>query len=263
MTERDGFRLAGVTFAYDGYTAIQDLDISLAPGRFYGLVGPNGCGKTTLLDLLTGSKSPGQGRITFQGRPLSRYRRRDFARQVALVPQDFAIGFAFTVEEVVLMGRHPYIRRFGAPGSEDFDLVNRAMEQIGISHLRDRYVNELSGGEKQRVVVARALAQDTPFLLFDEATSNLDIKYTLQIFKVVRDLVRDNQRTVVAVMHNLNLAGAYSDEIVFMKEGRVAGSGPTSEVLEPGMIREVFAVESRVARDSFSGAPQVSFRYTG
>ncbi|MFP3984163.1 MAG: ABC transporter ATP-binding protein [Desulfurivibrionaceae bacterium] len=261
MTESKGFDLSGVSFAYDGYTALRDLDITLPPGRFYGLVGPNGCGKTTLLDLLTGNKRPQEGRINFRDRDLGQYRRREFAREVSLVPQDFAIGFAFTVEEVVLMGRHPYIRRFGSPGAEDYHMVDRAMEQIGIDHLRGRYVNELSGGEKQRVVVARALAQNTSFLLLDEATSNLDIQYTLQIFNVVRKQVREHKCTVVAVMHNLNLAGAYSDEIVFMKNGRVAGSGPTLQVLEPGMIREVFGVESRVSLDSFSQAPQVSFRY--
>ncbi len=263
MTESDGFALSGVNFAYDGCLAIRDLNLTLPSGGFYGLVGPNGCGKTTLLDLLTGTKQAQTGSLTFRGRPLSRYKRREFAREVALVPQDFIIGFAFTVEEVVLMGRHPYIGRFGSPRIEDFRLVEKAMGQIGITHLKGRYVNELSGGEKQRVVVARALAQDTPFLLFDEATSNLDIRYTLQIFQVVRKLVRKGKCTVVATMHNLNLAGAYSDGMVFMQNGRVVGAGPTAEVLEPEMIRQVFGVESRMGHDDFSGVPQVFFRYAG
>ena len=261
MTITSGFGLAGVSFAYGDTPALVGLDISLQPGRFYGIVGPNGCGKTTFLDLLTGTKSPDQGSVTFMDRPVAEYRRRDLARLVALVPQDFGIDFAFTVQEVVLMGRHPHIGRFASPGTEDWQQVDAAMEAIGISHFKDRFVNELSGGEKQRVVVARALAQHTPYLLFDEATSSLDVQYTMQIFNVARRLVQEEGRTVIAVIHNLNLAAAYCDELIFMQKGHVAASGPTDAVLDPALIRQVFGVESRVAFDAFSNTQQISFRY--
>lgn len=257
----NGYRVSDAAFAYDGIPALQDLEIDLPPGVFYGLVGPNGCGKTTFLDLLVGNKKPDAGTVFFNATELSRFRRRDLARRVALVPQDFAIGFPFTVEEIVLMGRHPYINRFASPAPRDWQLVEDAMTAIGISQYRTRHVNELSGGEKQRVVVARALAQDTPVLLFDEATSNLDVKYTLQIFNLARTLVKKQGRTVIAVMHNLNLAAAYCDEILFMKNGRILQHGPVSEVMEPGIIAEVFGVESEVRIDPFNHAPQVSFRY--
>ena len=261
MTSTSGFALTGVSFAYGETPALADLDISLKPGKFYGIVGPNGCGKTTFLDLLTGGKTPDQGSVTFMDRPVAEYRRRDLARLVALVPQDFAIDFAFTVQEVVLMGRHPHIGRFASPGAEDWRQVDAAMAAIGISHFKDRFVNELSGGEKQRVVVARSLAQHTPYLLFDEATSSLDVQYTMQIFNVARRLVREEGRTVIAVIHNLNLAAAYCDEIIFMQGGKVAACGPTDAVLESAMIKKVFGVESRVAFDAFSNTRQISFRY--
>jgi len=190
MSAKSGFGLTGVSFAYGETRALADLTISLAPGKFYGIVGPNGCGKTTFLDLLTGTKSPEQGSVTFMDRPVADYRRRDLARLVALVPQDFGIDFAFTVQEVVLMGRHPHIGRFASPAAEDWRQVDSAMAAIGITHFKDRFVNELSGGEKQRVVVARALAQQTPYLLFDEATSSLDVRYTMQIFNEARRLVQ-------------------------------------------------------------------------
>ncbi|HID97841.1 MAG TPA: ABC transporter ATP-binding protein [Thermodesulfobacteriaceae bacterium] len=257
----DGYELHEVCYAYDGVRAVDDFTITLPRGKFYGIVGPNGCGKTTLLDILIGSRNPDTGTVRFAGRVMHEYSRRELARQVALVPQDFAIGFAFTVEEVVLMGRHPYISRFASPSAEDWRIVEDAMDTIGIRHFTTRYVNELSGGEKQRVVVARALAQDTPVLLFDEATSNLDVRYTLHIFNVVRRLVNDEGKTVIAVIQNLNLAAAYCDEILFMKGGRLLKHGPVSRVMKPSTIKEVFEVESEMRMDSYSGSLQVSFRY--
>lgn len=256
-----GYELSDLYFSYNGDQVLHGLNIDLPSGRFYGLVGPNGCGKTTFLDILAGSRRPDSGRVSFAGKRLDEYRRRDLARQVALVPQDFSISFAFTVEEVVMMGRHPYLKRFSQPSVNDFHLVEQAMSTIGIIPFSNRFVNELSGGEKQRVVVARALAQNTPVLLFDEATSNLDVQYTLKIFNVARRLVKDEGRTVIAVIHNLNLAAAYCDEILFMKKGRILNHGPVSHVMEPEIIKEVFGVESQVRQDSFSNTCQISFKY--
>lgn len=256
-----GYEVENVCFSYENTRAVQDLTINLPTGRFYGIVGPNGCGKTTFLDLLVGCKNPEKGTVRLCGEKIGTFKRRDLARRVALVPQDFTINFAFTVEEIVLMGRHPYINRFGSPTTHDRQLVEEAMTTIGISHFRKRYVNELSGGEKQRVVVARALAQNTPVLLFDEATSNLDIQYTLQIFNMAHRLVKEEGRTVIAVIHNLNLAAAYCDEILFMKAGKLIKHGSVSEVMEPEIIHQVFGVESEVRLDSFNRTTQVSFKY--
>ncbi|MEN8135018.1 MAG: ABC transporter ATP-binding protein [Thermodesulfobacteriota bacterium] len=256
----DGFGLENATFAYGDKAAVSNVSLQLPLGKLYGLVGPNGCGKSTLLDMLIANRQPQAGAVKFQKRALNDYSRRELACEVALVPQDFGISFAFTVLEVVLMGRHPYIPRFGVPTAADYSRVTEAMAELGISDFADRYVPELSGGEKQRVVVARALAQDTSVLLLDEATSNLDIQHTLEIFKVCRKRVAEG-RTVIAVVHNLNLAAAYCDELVFMKEGAIHCAGLKEEVLTAENIKAVFGVEAEVGFDDFCGARQVSFKY--
>ncbi|BHH83698.1 ABC transporter ATP-binding protein [Desulforhopalus sp. 52FAK] len=250
-----------VDFSYGKTATIKDITVKLEAGKFYGIIGPNGCGKTTFLDLLTGNKKPSSGTVRLFDTPLTRYSKRDLARQLALVPQEYDTGFGFTVEEVVLMGRHPHIPRFASPSNTDWEKVDQAMDAIGISDLRDRYTSTLSGGQKQRTVVARALAQDTPLLLFDEATSSLDIKYTLQIFNLVKKLVEQQNRTVIAVMHNLNLAAAYCDELLIMNNGTIARTGATASTLTTEIIEEVFGVESTIVWDEYNQSQQVNFHY--
>jgi ABC-type cobalamin/Fe3+-siderophores transport system ATPase subunit len=261
MNNADLFTLRDVSFAYGPTPVLQDVNLSLVPGKFYGLIGPNGCGKTTFLDLLTGCKKQLTGTIDYRGKELRHYSKKSLAQQLALVPQEFDTGFGFTVEEIVLMGRHPHIDRFSAPSEQDWFFVDQAMKCIGITGLRDRYTNSLSGGQKQRAVVARALAQNAPVLLFDEATSSLDVKYTLQIFNIARKLVQMEKRTVIAVIHNLNLAAAYCDYSIFMKEGRIAQHGPTADTMTAETIAEVFDVQAKVVFDPFNQTRQVSFQY--
>ncbi len=255
------FDLKDVSFAYGSNPVLHDVNLVFQSGKFYGIVGPNGCGKTTFLDLLTGSKKQLSGTILFNGKKLNCYSKRNLAQQLALVPQEFDTGFGFTVEEIVLMGRHPHIDRFSTPSTRDWLCVDQALECIGIGNLRNRYTSSLSGGQKQRAVVARALAQDAPVLLFDEATSSLDVKYTLQIFNIARNLVHTEGRTVIAVIHNLNLAAAYCDQLIFMKDGQIFRHGPTTETMTAETIAQVFDVQAKVVVDPFNNARQVSFQY--
>ena len=261
MNNHPLYNIADVSFGYDATSVLQDLSFTLDSGKFYGIVGPNGCGKTTLLDLLIGNRTPIKGTVSFKGKIVSSYQRRRLAQQISLVPQEFDTGFGYTVEEIVLMGRHPYINRFASPSAEDWQRVDQAMKTIGIDDLKNRYTNELSGGQKQRTVVARALAQNTNVLIFDEATSSLDVKYSLEIFNVAKRLVLDKGRTVIAVIHNLNLAAAYCNKILFMKDGKIACCGPTAEVMTPETIADVFDVSAKVSHDTYSKTLQVNFRY--
>ncbi|MDZ7641925.1 MAG: ABC transporter ATP-binding protein [Desulfurivibrio sp.] len=206
---------------------------------------------------------PSSGEVRFQGQPVNSYRRRQLARRLALVPQEYVIDFAFTVEEIVLMGRHPHLPRFGRPAVEDWRQVDRALAEIGIKHLQRRPVNELSGGEKQRVAVARALAQQTPVLLLDEATASLDVRYTLTILQALQRRVRERGDTVIAVLHDLNLAAGFCQQLLFIKRGRPAAFGTVDEVLTADNIRRVFEVESKVVDDEFNQGKRVAFCLQG
>ena len=255
-----GFTLSGVAFAHPGQVIFDDLNLNLTAGCFTGIVGPNGCGKTTLLDLICRHRTPRQGEIRYAGKSLNAYDKRSLARQIALVPQDYGINFSFSVEEVVGMGRYPHMPRFGAPNGDDAALVVQAMDTCDVLAFRDRPVTALSGGERQRVIFARALAQDTPVLVLDEATANLDVNHTLALLDRVAGLVQTQRRTVIAVFQDLNLASAYSQEMVLMKAGRVVAAGPTTEVLTADNLKTVFDVEARVAFDDFTGRLQVRYR---
>ncbi len=257
------WQLTGAGFGYAERAILRGLDLELEKGKCYGILGPNGSGKTTLLDLLCGLLVPGTGRVDLCGRPPADWPPRQMARKVALVPQDFVVRFGFSVREVVEMGRHPHLGRFASLTPQDHTLVDSVMEEMGITELADRPVTRLSGGEKQRVAVARALAQDPEILLLDEATSNLDIYHSLSILGTIRSRVREQGLTVVAALHDLNLAGFFCDQLIFLRQGQLLRQGSVAEVLRADVIRQVYGVDARVRSDAFSGCPQVSYRVPG
>ncbi|MFP4475309.1 MAG: ABC transporter ATP-binding protein [Desulfatibacillaceae bacterium] len=252
------FELSGVEYSHDAEKAVDGVSLCLGAGRFHAVLGPNGCGKTTLLDLLCGHLVPDRGSLLHDGREVASWGKKELARRIALVPQEYHVGFPYTARELVGMGRYPHMPRFAVPSARDEDAVDAALATCHAEHLADRYVTELSGGEKQRVVFARALAQDTPVLLLDEPCANLDVKHALLLMDVAARRVAEGA-TVMAVMHDVNLACRYADDLVFMKNGRVAACGPTLETLTGATLREVFDVEARVAVEPALSAPQVVF----
>lgn len=254
------FECKHISFAYRHTRVVRDFSISFDPGKFYGIIGPNGSGKTTVLDLLSKHIRPLEGSISYKGKNISTYSRKLLSKELALVPQNFYIRFPFTVQEIVMMGRYPHIPRFASPSANDLGIVEEIMEKTGIGEFANRYITELSGGERQRVIFARALAQNTPVLILDEATSNLDINYAISLLNISENRVRKEGITVISVMQDINLAAVYCDYLIFLYEGQIVAHGVTAEVLTPDTLQSVFHVNAKVYRESYSDSLQVVFK---
>ena len=226
--------------------ALRDVSIAIERGSLTGLLGPNGCGKTTLLRLLAGILQPHAGTVTLEGRALGSLSRRAVARRIAVVPQETHPAFDYTAIEMVLMGRHPHLGSFALEGPRDFDIAHDAMASTGTGHLADRAYMTLSGGEKQRVIIASALAQQPDVLLLDEPTASLDLGYQMEIALLLQQLNRERSVTMVMATHDLNLAASICDTVVLMREGRIQAHGATGDVLDGDAVRRLYGVEADV-----------------
>lgn len=250
--------LEHISFGYDAREAarpfsLRDVSVTIQPGSLTGLLGPNGCGKTTLLKLMAGVLRPRQGAITLDGRDLGRIPRRELAKQVAVIPQETHPAFDYSVLEMVLMGRHPHLGAFQLEGPDDIAIARETLAATGTAHLADRPYMTLSGGEKQRVVIASALAQAPHVLLLDEPTASLDLAYQLEVASLLSRLNQQRGVTMVLATHDLNLAASLCSSLVLIRSGQVLAQGPTREVLTGTMIRQLYDVEADVQFHEPSG----------
>ncbi len=238
-------------------TLLHSTSFDLKAGRVLGIVGPNGAGKTTLLRLLYRYYRPTSGRVNLDGQDIWSLSAQSVAQRIAAVLQEQPNEFALTVTEIVALGRTPHTRGFaGTLGSDDFDVVAKALDRLDLQHLKHRHLGTLSGGERQRVMVARALAQEPRLLILDEPTNHLDIRHQLEILELMRDL----PLTIVASLHDLNLAAATCDDILLLNSGRTIGCGPPAEVLNETAIAQAFQVRARRESLSQSGLDHFTFR---
>jgi len=237
-----------IRYAYrPGRDALRDVSLAVEAGRCLFVLGANGSGKTTLLDCLSGVRVPASGRVTIDGVHLTEMSPRDRARRVGVVPQLHEPVFSYTVGQAVLMGRAPHLGPFARPGPDDWDVVVRALDDVGVDELRDRPYTGISGGERQLVLIARGLAQGAGFLLMDEPAAHLDPQHQHDIFRVVRQLA-DEGRSFVVTSHHPNNALLYADEVVFLADGRSAGSGPPEAVIDEANLEATYGMAFEVVR---------------
>jgi iron complex transport system ATP-binding protein len=243
----------GVGFRYAGKVALEDVSLVVEPGEVVGLLGPNGSGKSTLIKVLSGILPRYEGSARVDGEEVASTRRRRLAAKMAVVPQETSFSFPFTALQIVLMGRHPHLAGLAFETAQDVERARAALERCGGAELADRTIQELSSGERQRVVFARALAQEPRALLLDEPASFLDIRHQTELYDLVRELALAEGTAVLTVLHDLNLAAEYCDRIYLLRQGRVAASGRTAEVFTYANLTAVFETEVYVDTNDLTG----------
>jgi len=243
----------GLGFAYRGKPALRGVDLRVEPGEIVGVLGPNGSGKSTLIKALSGVLDGYEGSARLEGEEISSLPRRELARRMAVVPQEPAFGFPFTALEVTLMGRHPHLAGLAFESPRDVALARSALRRCGAAEFESRSILDLSSGERQRVVFARALAQQPRALLLDEPASFLDIRHQVEIYDIARALASEQACGVLTALHDLNLAAEYCDRIYLLREGRVEASGPTEEVFTYANLTRVFDTEVYVDTNTLTG----------
>ena len=246
-----------VSGGYGSCQVICDASVEVKAGDFVGIIGPNGCGKTTLLRMASRVLAPWQGCVRLGGQDIYGMSARAFARRVAFVSQDVLFDFPFQVKDVVLMGRIPHLFWFQAERPVDFEIARRALEMTDALPLWERDINALSAGERQRVMIARALTQEPSLIFLDEPTSHLDITHQIQILDVLRRLNRQRHLSVVVVLHDLNLASAYCDRILLMNGGRIVRQGEGRDVLVKDVLEPVYRLSLEINSSGPGGRPRV------
>lgn len=252
-------RVERLRCAYEGRDVLKEVSFEVERGEFIGVLGPNGAGKSTLLLALSGIVPVRSGKIEILGRPIDRMRPKERARGMAVVAQDADARFPFTCREVVRMGRYPHQGRWRIDSVEDETVVERVLRITDTEGLADRMITAVSGGERQRVVVARALAQQTPLLLLDEAVSSMDVHRRLQVFCLLERLNREEGLTILAVLHDVNLAAFFCRRMIFFKNGETAADGRAADVLTPEILERVYQTRVMVQEIGETGKRQVIF----
>ena len=249
--------IEGLHVSYGPRPVLRGVDLAVAAGEVVGLVGPNGCGKTTLIRALCRLVPARAGRLSLGGRDVAAISRTELARTVAVVPQSAVLPAGYTALEIVVMGRTPHLRFLEQETAEDYEIARAALRQVGAEDLAQRPVDELSGGERQNVLLARGLAQETPVLLLDEPTANLDIGHQMAVFRLVRELAAGRGLAVLTAIHDLTLASIYCDRVALMSAGRIMAEGSPETVLTRENIARVYGAEVMVVRPAALGRPLV------
>jgi len=247
-----------INFSYATKPVMENVSLTIDKAQIVAIIGPNGSGKTTLLKIINGTLFPDAGQMLIDGKETSRWSRKDIAQKVAIVPQETAVIFPFYAEEIVLMGRFPHLNNYRFEDKKDYRIVHEAMEKTDTIAFAARRFDELSAGERQRVLIARALAQEPKVLLLDESTVFLDLKHQAQFLALLRQLNTAQQLTVIFVTHDINLAAQHADRIILLYSGKIYAIGKPAEVITAANIKEVYDVDSLIDQNPQNGLPRMT-----
>lgn len=250
-------RIENLSFSYDFKQVLEQVSMNIGKGSFFCIAGPNGSGKSTLLKLISTALKPQKGVVYLDNRNINQVKQREIAKLLSFVPQNTSLEFDFKVSDVVLMGRYPYVNKLRGETKEDLEIAEQSMRYTNTIHLRDRSFMELSGGERQRVILAQALAQQPDILILDEPVSHLDLQHQVEILNLIKKMCVDKKLTAITVLHDLNMASAYCDYIVMMKDGEVKHTGTPFEVLTPENIKEIFNTDVYVSVSPVGNKPYI------
>jgi iron complex transport system ATP-binding protein len=246
-----------LNWSFDDIKILDEISFNIEKGKFYSIIGPNGSGKTTLLKNISRALEPERETVFVLNNDLLKLTGKELAKKMACVHQNTNTDLDFQVMDIVLMGRSPYLRRFQNEGDEDISIAKKAMEMTNTLHLKSKKFNELSGGEKQRVIAARAITQDTEILLLDEPISHLDIHHQIELLDTVKTLNKRKRTTVIAVLHDLNLSAQYSDYLILMDKGKIVSYGTPEEVLTEENIKKVYNIDICLISNPATGKPHI------
>lgn len=251
-----------LNWAYNGIKVLDNVSINIRFGTFTGILGPNGAGKTTLLKQILNLLQVEKDSILIRGTDIKTYTRKELAKIEAYVPQSIKIDFNFTVEQVVLMGRTPFLGRFDRESKKDIQISEWAMKETGVFEFKDKLITQLSGGELQRVVIARALTQEPVILALDEPTSHLDIHHQINILSILRTLAKREGLTIIAVLHDVNHALEYCDNLFLMDQGKIVKSGSPINVITPEIMKNIYNLNVKITENPFTGNPYMVHDFT-
>ncbi len=249
-------KVDNISYQVDDVSILKDISLDIKVGEFVGVIGPNGSGKSTLLKNIYRVLRPTKGSIYLNSKDISQQTNKQVAKELAVVSQEFDYGFDFSVRQIVLMGRYPLKEFYELENKEDERIVDLALERVGLKSFKERSFLTLSGGEKQRVLIARAIAQETEFIIMDEPTNHLDVGYQMKVM----DLIRSLNKTVLTAIHDLNMAIVYCDKIVVIDQGKIVATGKPSEVITEQMIQDIYDVPAHIEYNNFLERNMVIFK---
>jgi len=249
--------LKNIEFGYGKTKVLKSIDLNVEKGEFISIIGPNGAGKSTLLKTINNIFDEYDGNISIYGKNLKDYKRKELARIVSFVPQETYLDFEFSVEELIFMGRYPFQNRFKTDTINDYEICYKAMTLTNTLEIKDRLITQISGGERQRTLIAKALAQDPKIILLDEPTSHLDINHQIEVLEILKELNKTKDLTIITVLHDLNLASRYSDKLVLIKDGKILKTGSAQEVLTVSNIENAYNMNVVVELNKYTNSPVV------